>query len=124
MEKFLPHHKYISKRTKLHLKKKEEAIEFIKLDKLQVKKAVVALKQFVEKNKNVKDLFNGANEGFIYLEIDLANIPEQHSVRPIQIPLPHPIYSEKYNSRLAIFTLDPETDFTKKIEDLNLPLLS
>jgi ribosome biogenesis protein UTP30 len=54
----------------------------------------------------------------------MAEVPEHYSVRPIQIQLPVPIYSEKYNSRFAVFTSDPESDFTAKIQDLNLPLMS
>jgi len=54
----------------------------------------------------------------------MAQVPEQYSIRPIQIELPIPIYSEKYNSRFAVFTSDPESDFTNKIQDLNLPLLT
>ena len=40
MAKFLPHEKYILRKTKLITKKKNEAIEFIKMDKFQVAKAV------------------------------------------------------------------------------------
>lgn len=120
----MPHHKYISKQTKLHLKKKKEAIAFIQLDKHRINNAVKQLKLFIEKNKNVKDLFQGGNEGFIYLEVDLAELPWHHSVRPIQIPLPVPIYTEKYNSRFAVFTMEPEQTFINQIQDLNLPLLS
>ena len=58
------------------------------------------------------------------MEVDLAEVPEHYSVRPIQIPLPVPIYNEKYNSRFAIFTMDPETDFTNFIQNMNLGLLS
>ena len=45
------------KRSKVHNKRKEQAIELIKLDKVQVKKAITALKKFISKTKNVKDLF-------------------------------------------------------------------
>jgi hypothetical protein len=79
----------------------------VKLDKHQVGSAVAALKEFIERTKNVKDLFQGGNEAFIYLEVDLSEVPEHYSVRPIQVPLPCPIYSDKYNSRFAVFTKDP-----------------
>jgi hypothetical protein len=83
----------VLKRSKLQNSLKEECISFIKLDKHQVNAAVVSLKDFVSKSHNVKDLFHGSNEAFIYLEIDLSEVPTHHSVRPIQIPLPVPIYS-------------------------------
>jgi hypothetical protein len=54
-------------------------------------------------------LFEGGNEGFIYVEIDMAEVPEHYSIRPIQIELPVPIYTDKYNSRFAIFSSDPES---------------
>ena len=54
----------------------------------------------------------------------MAEVPWKHSVRPIQIELPIPIYSEKYNSRFAIFTLDPEEAFINSIQDMDLTLLS
>lgn len=123
-EKYLPHHKYVIKRTKIQNAKKDQCISFIKLDKHQVNSAVVSLKEFVSKNHNVKDLFHGNNEAFIYLEIDLSEVPLHHSIRPIQISLPAPIYTEKYNSRCAIFTTDPESDYNKKIDGLNLPMVS
>jgi len=63
----LPHNRYIVKRTKIENKRKENCIAFIKLDKFQVNKAITSLKQFIEKTKNAKDLFQGGNEGFIYV---------------------------------------------------------
>lgn len=91
MEKFLPYEKYIVRKTKLITKKKNEAIAFIKLDKFQVAKALDCLKDFDAKNKSSANLFS--EDGFIYLEMDLSRVPENYSIRPIQIELPHPIYS-------------------------------
>jgi hypothetical protein len=93
LEKWLPFEKYVVKTTKQHIRKKKEAIDFVHLDKHQINNALTTLKEFIERTRNVKDLFQGGNEGFIYLEVDLAEVPWRHSVRPIQIPLPHPIYS-------------------------------
>ena len=124
LQKWLPFNKYQNKVTKNLIKKKKEAIDFVNLDKNQINKAVSCLKQFIEKNRNVKDLFQGGNDGFLYLEVDLAEVPWKHSVRPIQIQLPNPIYSEAYNSRFAIFTMDPPEAFISNIQDLELPLLS
>lgn len=111
-------------RSKLQNNKKEECLSFIKLDKHQVKSAVAALKDFVAKTHNVKDLFHGTGEAFIYLEIDLSEVPLHHSVRPIQIPLPAPIYAPKYNSRCAIFTADPQEEFSKQLDGLDVPMVS
>ena len=54
------------------------------------------------------------------MELDLAKVPQNYSIRPVQIELPHPIYSEKYNSRFTIFTTDPESNYTEKIQNLNI----
>lgn len=124
LEQWLPFNAYCTKVTKQHIKKKKEIIDFIQIEKNQVNNAVNSLKQFIETTRNVQDLFQAGNEGFIYLEVDLSEVPWKHSVRPIQIPLPIPIYTEKYNSRFAIMTLDPEEDFVNQISGLNLPLLS
>jgi hypothetical protein len=79
------------RKTKLITKKKNEAIAFIKLDKFQIAKAIDCLKEFDTKNKSTANLFS--EDGFIYLELDFSKVPENYSIRPVQIELPHPIYS-------------------------------
>jgi len=79
------------RKTKLITKKKNEAIEFLKVDKFQVAKAIDCLKQFDSKNNSQVNLFT--QDGFIYLELDLSKVPDSYSIRPVQIELPHPIYS-------------------------------
>ena len=59
MEKWLPHNKYTAKVSREHIKKRKEAIDFIKIDKHQVNNAVASLKEFIERTKNVQDLFQG-----------------------------------------------------------------
>ena len=61
MEKWLPFNKYVNKVSKNHIKKRKEAIDFIKLNKHQINSAITCLKDFVEKTKNVQDLFDGGN---------------------------------------------------------------
>ena len=92
------------------------------MDKFQVAKAVECLKEFDKNHQNVKNLFT--EDGFIYLELDLSKVPEHYSIRPVQIELPHPIYSEKYNSRFTIFSSDPENNLIDKIQDLSIPQIS
>lgn len=53
----------------------------------------------------------------------MSKIPEEHSVRPIQIDLPHPIYSPALNSRYTIIVSDPEDEFADKIAHLNIPMV-
>jgi hypothetical protein len=40
------------------------------------------------------------------VEVDLARIPEEYSIRPIQIELPFPIYSAEFKSRYTIIASD------------------
>lgn len=63
-------------------------------------------------------------DDFIYVEIVLSKVPEQYSIRPIQISLPVPIYSESLNSRFCIFTKDPQREFKDKIKDMKIPLIA
>ena len=121
LRQFLPHAKYTKVRSNQLKKKRNSAIETIKLDKFQVKKAIDCLLEFAEKNKNPTDLFG--EQGFIYLEVDMGRIPEDHSVRPVQIELPHPIYSPQFNSRYTIIVEDPEETFTDKLAEMDVPMV-
>lgn len=121
LSQYLPRQKFIKKKNNIKTKKMNEAIKFIKFDKNQIKKASLALIQFAQANRNPADLFG--EEGFIYLEIDVSRVPEEHSVKPTQIKLPKPIYSKEMNSRMTIISTDPQADFTDKIADLDIPTL-
>ena len=79
----MPHAKYMRVRNARLTKRRNAAISFIKLDKFQVKKAVDCLLEFAERTKNPTDLFG--EEGFIYIEVVMNKIPEEYSVRPVQI---------------------------------------
>ena len=65
LRQFLPHAKYVKVRSHQLKKRRNSAIQGIKIDKFQVKKAVECLKEFSENNKNPTDLFG--QQGFIYL---------------------------------------------------------
>ncbi len=91
LNQYLPYDKYINVKLKIYKKRLSKAIKHMQLDKIQIKKAAECLIKYAEHNKNVADL-TGKHD-YIYLELELSRIPEQHSVRPIQIKLPHPIYS-------------------------------
>jgi len=79
----LPYDKYTDLKNRIFKKRVSKAIKNISLDKNQIKKAVESLLKYVELNKNPTDLVS--KQEFIYVAIDLSRIPEQHSVRPIQI---------------------------------------
>lgn len=91
-------------RQKIYKKRLSNAIKSIPLDKVQIKKAVDCLCKYAEENKNATDL--ALKHEYLYLEVIVSKIPEQHSVRPIQVKLPFPIYSSQYKSRYTVITSD------------------
>lgn len=102
-------------------KYKKEAVKSIILDKFLIKSAAESLKKFQQSHQSA-DLFE--NEGFVYLEIVMGRLPEEHSIRPVQIPLPVPIYGEQFNTRSLIFVADPSRDYKDKIQDLTIPTIA
>ena len=104
----MPYEKYINVKIKIYKKKLSKAIKHMSLDKGQIKNAVECLCNFAEQHRNAADL-TGKHD-YIYLELEVSRIPEQHSVRPIQIRLPHPIYSADQKSRYTIITSDDAED--------------
>lgn len=122
LRKYLPHRAYTIKRSKLISKQTKKSTQFINLKKEQICSAVKCLKKFAEENENPTDLIG--EKGFIFLQVDTSKIPEEHSIRPVQIKLPHPIYSPEFKSRFTIFVSNPEDTFIEKIENLNLPTIS
>lgn len=64
------------------------------------------------------------DDKFITVNILLSEVPSKYSPKPLQIPIPHPIYGPKYETRACMFIKDPEREFLDKIEDLNLPCLA
>ena len=110
---------------KLYKKHYKRIVKKIELDEKQITKAVKALQKYFEvkeKKESLKLLKDDA--GFIIVNILLSEVPMKFSPRPVQIPIPHPIYGPKYNSNAWLIKTDPEREFLDKIEDLNLPWLS
>lgn len=107
---------------KKYLKKTMKKIE---LDTKQIKKAVKALKKYAEDKieENTLNLLRDEDK-FITLNILLSEVPTKYSPKPLQIPIPNPIYGPKYETRACMFIKDPEREFLDKIEDLNVPCLA
>jgi len=94
------------------------------LDNSLLEKAVRALlkhaslKQQEERDRlKTRPLFE--EDELIYLTITLKKVPEKGKVKPITIPIPHPITNE--DSEICIFTKDPQKEFKKIILDLKIP---
>lgn len=103
----------------------KKTIKKIKLDSDQIEKAAKVLKTY-SKHKSSKNALNLLDEDdkFITVTICLSQVPIKYSPKPLQIPIPHPIYGQKYSTRACLFIKDPERQFLDKIEDMNLPCLA
>ncbi|EGR27405.1 hypothetical protein IMG5_195870 [Ichthyophthirius multifiliis] len=113
---------YVSQENAKYQKLRKSSIKHIKLDKNLIKKAAKELINFYTKSKQTNNLLD-LQDDFIYIEIILSQIPENYSIRPLQISLPVPIYGKNYNTRFCIFSKDPQRDYKEKIKDLDIPCI-
>lgn len=113
------------KNEKLYKKFLKRTIKKINLDTKLIKEAAKVIKQYAKHQKE-KDALNilGDDDKFITVNILLSEVPSTYSPKPLRIPIPHPIYGQKYDTRACLFIKDPEREFLDKIEDLNLPCLA
>ena len=116
----LGHEEYKTIFDKEYNARRKQTSKLVNIDKFQVKAALDALVKFEEKHETNTLL---EEPGFIYLEIVTNKVPEHHSIRPVQVSLPHPIYTEAFNSKFAIIASDPAQEFTDKIQDMDIPMI-
>lgn len=111
--------------AKLYKKYLKKVTKSIDLDSKLIKKAVKVLKKYTEhkSEKNALNLLTD-DDKFITVNILLSEIPTKYSPKPLQIPIPHPIYGPQYGTRACLFIKDPEREFLDKIQDLNVPCLA
>ena len=90
-----------------------------------IKNAAKVIKLYAkhDQEKNTLNLL-GEEDKFITVNILLSEVPTKYSPKPLRIPVPHPIYGKKYDTRACLFIKDPEREFLDKIQDLDLPCLS
>lgn len=95
------------------------------MDTNQIKSAAKLLQKYEthEREKNALKLLEDEDK-FITVNILLSEVPKKYSPKPLQIPIPHPIYGQKYSTRACMFIKDPEREFLDKIQDLNVPCLA
>ena len=94
LDSYLPYKKYVTLKQKKLKNIRKSMIGHLGIDKFQVEKAVHALQNYNQANGPSNNLFEDSEEGFLYLEIVLSEVPAEYSIRPIQISLPFPIYSK------------------------------
>ncbi|CAI2372532.1 unnamed protein product [Moneuplotes crassus] len=113
------------KNLKLYNKFLKRSQKKIVFDTQLIKNAAKVIKQYAkhQKEKNALDLL-GNEDKFITVNILLSEVPTQYSPKPLRIPIPHPIYGAKYDTRACLFIKDPEREFLDKIEDMDVPCLA
>lgn len=115
---------FVKTETLKYLKIRKRTIEKLQIDKNQVKKAVKALITHYQNQQSKSNNLLATGDDFIYLEIVMSQVPEKYSIRPIQIPLPTPIYGPEHQSKFCIFSRDPQRAYKDKIQDLNIPSIA
>jgi len=107
------------------LKKKilKKVKDQVKLDKNQIKQAIEILQGLSSKDKKKTELLD-SDDGFIYIEVVLNKLPDEYSMRPVQIKLPVPIYSDDFMTRACIVSKDPQRDYKNKIAGLDIPCIA
>ena len=92
---------------------------FISVSKPQLKKAISVIRDVIKKQQDSSDLLVNDNE-FITINVEVNKLPELSTLRVVAIPLPFPIYSKKYNSRIFLIVKDPQRTMKEKIDALEL----
>lgn len=91
----------------------EKAAAKVSVKRTQLEKAVRALLQIVSRRTaNANPLFD-QNSETMTLTFTLSRVPERRIVRPVMIPLPHPMYNEK--SEVCFFSKDPQKNYKELI---------
>jgi len=81
----------------------------VRVKRAQLQKVVRASLQLVAKRSaNANPLF-GDNVEMVTALFTLSRIPDKRKVKPVLIPLPHPLFGEK--SEVCIFCKDPQARF-------------
>ena len=91
--------------------------------------AVKALQKFfkekqAESAKASKQQLLADEDSIIHLSFTLTQVPERPTPRPMQVTVPKPFNSEKFDTRVCVFVKDPESDFKKTIEDMQIPCIA
>lgn len=114
---------FVKVNTVKYMKIRNTTIKKLAIDKNLVKKASKALLAHYQSSKKSNNLLDSGDD-FIYLEIVLSQVPTQYTIRPVQISLPHPIYSPEYQSQFAVIARDPQREYKDKIQDLKIPTIA
>lgn len=91
----------------------------LKVKKDQVNKAVRALKEVITKRSaNTNQLFGETTESMQVI-FNLSHVPEKAKMRPVLIPLPHPMYGE--HSEVCLIVKDPHQKIKEALKENPIP---
>jgi len=115
--------KHILESQKDSRKTQKEISGAVKFNTKQLHTAIAALVDYDGKTKQKNQLLD-TEDGFVYLDVILNKLPQEHSIRPVQIKLPVPIHGEDFNTRACILCKDPQREYKDKIQSLDLPTIA
>mmetsp|Transcript_6068 Transcript_6068/g.9777 ORF Transcript_6068/g.9777 Transcript_6068/m.9777 type:complete len:167 (+) Transcript_6068:189-689(+) len=91
----------------------------------QALKAVQALQKYAKKVQGKKTTLLENENMPVHLNFTLTQLPSHAPTpKPLQVELPNAFTTKENLSRVCIFVKDPEADFKKEIEALNIPCIA
>jgi ribosome biogenesis protein UTP30 len=96
--------------------KKVKQTSFISLSKIWLKKGIQTVQELIKKKQDSEDLLSDDNQ-FININIEVNKLPELESLRVVSIPIPFPLYSKTFNSRVFLIVKDPQRQMKEKLDE-------
>ena len=99
------------------------------LEAKQVILAAKALQKFFkskqsEASKAEKKQLLADEDAIVHLAFTLTKVPVKPTPRPMQVTVPKPFHGSKFDTRICLIVKDPESDFKKQIEDIDIPCIA
>ena len=88
------------------------------IDQKQLENAINSLKEYNTTLATKSHIL--LKDDYIYLTFSLSEVPSNHTCRPLQINLPHPIYTEQFNNEICFIVKDPQSDWKQEVENAGL----
>ena len=89
---------------------------FISLSKIQLKKSLQVVQDLIKTKQSSEDLLSDDNQ-FININIEVSRLPDIESLRVVSIPIPFPIYSKAFNSRVFMIVKDPQRSIKEALDE-------
>lgn len=102
--------------------KKVKQSTFLTLSKIQTKKAVQIVQDLIKKKQDSDDLLSDDHQ-FVNINIEVNKLPDLDTLRVVSIPLPFPIYSKAFNSRVFLIVKDPQRAIKERLDEAQVSSL-